>query len=77
LNGTYYDPSYGVTYANLQAFDNVLAGFYIGGLLDVSESYVSMDLNNDGDMNDVVSTVVFAFRQNPAGVDVQQSVGNY
>jgi hypothetical protein len=30
LNGTYYDPSYGLTYANLQAFDDNIAYFYRG-----------------------------------------------
>jgi len=28
LNGVFYDPSYGVTYPNLQGFNNALDGFY-------------------------------------------------
>jgi len=55
VNGIYCDPSYGVTYANLQEIDNMLSGFYseqpywtVGG----------------------VTAPAVLFRKNPAGVNV-------
>jgi len=79
ISGEYYDPSYGVKHATLQDIDDdAIDGFYIAGMWPVDEPAVGLDLNGDGDMTDMgVSTLVYLFRKNPAGLDIQETLYDY
>lgn len=56
LDGIYYDPSYGVTYANFAAIKGAaIDGFILVGQLAVNEAAVNLDLNGDGDKVDTVN----------------------
>ena len=57
VNGVYYDPSYGVTYPNLQGFDDMLDGF--------CRMYESWTANGE-------TSPALLFRKNPAGCDVKE-----
>lgn len=73
VDDTYYDPSYGVTYAGIAEIDEQIAGFYTEDSdQPISEITTGWDINEDGDTNDtVVAPNVRFFRKNNAGVDLQ------
>ena len=80
INGEYYDPSYGLKHASLQAIDDdAIDGFYIGPVLHpVDEPAVNLDLNGDGDKTDLqVDTPVYLLQKNPAGLDIFEIKINY
>jgi hypothetical protein len=70
IGGTYYDPSYGVTYPSVANFDSTkIAGFYKPELITVNEATSGVDLNGDMDMTDVFPmTSVIVVRQNDQDV---------
>ena len=79
IDGEYYDPSYGVKHSSIQDWeDDMIAGYAIGPLSrPVDEPIVGMDLNGDGDSNDLqVDATVFWIRTNPPGSDVWTHVEN-
>jgi transglutaminase-like putative cysteine protease len=79
IGGTYYDPSYGMTFSSVTDIDDsAIDGHFQQGLLPVDEPAVGLDLNGDGDMVDLaVDTVVLVVKQNPAGNDLVETIFNY
>ena len=76
ISGQYYDPSYGIKYANMQEIDDSIDGFYIQGDGAFDEPTVNVDLNVDGDVNDLGVMVYYRlFRKNPPGVNIDRYMG--
>jgi hypothetical protein len=69
FNGTYYDPSYGTTFPNESAVDDLAIAAYACGIQTIiDEPQFGMDFNNDGDTNDAdVPVIVFSIVPNPPG----------
>lgn len=63
---TFYDPSYGVAYRDLDDMEATsLSGYFRQGTLGVNETTVGLDLDHDGDIsNKLVDVYVFVFRTN-------------
>ncbi len=68
----WYDPSYGSKYSGATkearelAFENTaVAGYFAGVGSSVREAVINMDLNGDGDEDDVVSQNVYLIKGNP------------
>ena len=73
VQGKYYDPSYGQTFATLQDIDNgALDGFWMIDEWDLDESELDVDIDGDGGKTDWVRTPIFLFRKNPAGLDLKE-----
>ena len=72
INGTYYDPSMGKTYASLQEIDDQAIAAYAERdySRQVNESDIGVDLNNDGDTNDQVIVNAYIIKKNPPGLDL-------
>ncbi len=80
IAGEYYDPSYGIKHANLQAIDdNSIDGFFVGPALHpIDEPAVDLDLNDDGDKVDIgVNTRIMIFRKNSSGLDLTEQIFDY
>jgi len=73
VDGTYYDPSYGITYttdADFQA--NAIDGFYRIVTQSVKEADVGIDLNGNGNQTDTVNVPVIQFKTKPSTVEVTE-----
>jgi len=73
---TFYDPSYGVTYRNMDDMEATsVSGYFRDGMLGVSETTVGLDLDHDGHIsNTLVDVYVLVFRTNDLGGHL---VGSY
>ena len=74
MNGQYYDPSYGLTYTNLQDFsDQMIIGYWTRSTnFPVNEVTVNLDLNNDGMItNTNVLTEAILFRTNSTNLGIR------
>jgi hypothetical protein len=69
INGTYYDPSYGLTYASKEKFeDSAVWGYAKRGKAYGNELYLGVDLNNNGQIEDTWDWFVyFNIVPNPPG----------
>ncbi|MBQ7251760.1 MAG: hypothetical protein IJS32_04075 [Kiritimatiellae bacterium] len=65
FNGEFYDPAYGNKYDTLEDWaDNALDGVYQPCALNLDETVLDADLNDDGDKTDLqVPTPVYLFRK--------------
>ncbi len=74
LGTQYYDPSYGAMYTSLADIDNLaIDGYWKNLIMDIDESVIVEDLNNDGDMVDVFLNVsVKVFQVNQAGNQLKE-----
>jgi hypothetical protein len=55
IDGTYYDPSYGVTYSSIQDFSaKAVAGFFVLWQGGVQETKLGVDLNGDGKLSNTI-----------------------
>jgi len=84
INGVYYDPSYGNTYNTLAEIDDqAIAGHFVfvraPDTWPVNEQQVNLDLNGDGEVEDVFVDVnnVFLIEQNPPGNQLEEVVDDY
>jgi hypothetical protein len=78
ISGEYYDPSYGLKHADLATIDATsIDGFYIVKALPLDEATYGLDLNSDGDTNDVgVPTACFLFRKNTTALEITETKYN-
>jgi hypothetical protein len=84
INGVYYDPSYGTTYNSLAEIDDQAVSGHFGKSTQlnpwpVNELHVNLDLNGDGQIEDVDVPLanVFLIQDNPPGNQLEEDPRDY
>jgi hypothetical protein len=71
---TYYDPSYGVTYSNLNEFKAKLAGIFKIVRQDIPEATYHLDIDGDGAQDGVVGMDVVRIAKNLGQFEIVETV---